>query len=606
VLKTKPPLLLTLGAAVLFIGGGALAFWFTSRRGPLSEALPQGADAIPDDALLVLSLSSDEAQWRRLRQFGSEDSQAQVDQFLVEWRDRLLTDNNLDFTQDVKPWVGAEITLAVLPDTSVTGDTPLPIPDPEVAFGSNLVMVVPINNPAQAKTRLGERLEKADDVEENPYRGVLIQTVVGDDTSFYAAVLNPETALLSPKLPLLQRAIDAFKGNNSLADQAEFRKAFEQLDDSNALGRFYVNVPAAIQTLANATEPPLPMNRLEAFLTPRGLAGVVQVEPRGVHLQSISWLEDEAQSLPTGNPADQMPQRLPADSLLMTSGGNFPTFWEAFEQKEQLSALLPLDANELTAGLQSATGLSLAEDFLPWMDGEFAVGILTPPAEPAATDGEDEGEATPPLPNPALVLMVEASDREAATATFDRLGEVLETRYRFAQTLEDIGGVEVTQWAGPFDTLMFSYGWLEGDVAFFAVGQGIVDAFVPSPNRSLATANLFQATTGQAPRPNNGHFFVSLTGIAAAQNSLLLPPLPEDGLINSEVIEAIGVTATVLSSRQVQYDITAALRRGTRPSPLPEANITPAPTESPAPDAETPPPAEDAETAPTDAETDTL
>jgi hypothetical protein len=598
VLKKKPPLLLTLGAALLFVGGGALAFWFTSRRGPLSEALPQGADAIPQDALLVLSLSSDEAQWRRLRQFGSEATQEQFDQFLVEWRDRLLTDNNLNFSQDVKPWVGPEITLAVLPDAVSPTDQPLPIPTPESALTSNLVVVVPINNATQAKSRLGERLEEAPDMEENPYRGVMIQKIEGaNDSSLYAAVLNPETALLSPQLSLLKRSIDTFKGGSSLADKPEFRKAFEQLAGGTALGRFYVNVPAAVQAVSNASEPPLPMNRLEALLTPRGLAGVMEIETRGVHLQSISWLEEESKSFPTGNPADQMPQRLPADTLLMVSGGNFQKFWEAFKTGDQLSALLPFQGNELEAGLQSATGLSLDEDFLPWMSGEFGVSILTPPeTAPAAATDEAGPEAAPPLPNPALALMVETSDREAATETFAQLGEVLTTRYRFAESSEEISGVEVTTWTSPFDSLAFSYGWLEGDIAFLTVGQGVTGLLVPTPGRSLAESSLFQLTTGSAPRPNNGHFFVSLTDISKAQDSLLLPPLPEDGLINSEVIEAVGVTATVLTNRQVQYDITAALRRGERPAPLPEPTITPTPAASPTPEAE--------ET-PAEAETDT-
>jgi hypothetical protein len=84
--------------------------------------------------------------------------------------------------------------------------------------------------------------------------------------------------------------------------------------------------------------------------------------------------------------------------------------------------------------------------------------------------------------------------------------------------------------------------------------------------------------------------------MAEVENSLLLPPLPQAGLLGAEAIEAIGVTATVLGDRQVRYDITAALKRGDRPGPLggstetptpaPAAPSTPAP--SPAPEASPP------------------
>ena len=53
---------------------------------------------------------------------------------------------------------------------------------------------------------------------------------------------------------------------------------------------------------------------------------------------------------------------------------------------------------------------------------------------------------------------------------------------------------------------------------------------------------------------------------------LLLPPLPEDGLITSDAIEAIGVTATPLADRQMRYDLFIALSRGDFPGPLPELN----------------------------------
>ena len=203
--------------------------------------------------------------------------------------------------------------------------------------------------------------------------------------------------------------------------------------------------------------------------------------------------------------------------------------------------------------------------------------MLTPPKPPGDA-------AAPPLPNPALVLMVKTNNREAATATFEQLDAVMENRYRFAVDAVDIGGIPVTRWTAPFDSLVMAYGWLEGDIAFFTVGEGIAELIAPSPGRSLGENALFQTTTGEAPRPNNGHFFANLEALVTVQNSLLLPPLPQEGLLSSEAIEALGVTATVLSDRQVRYDITVALKRGDRPGPLLTPNAAPngAPNGAPA------------------------
>ncbi|MEA5447005.1 DUF3352 domain-containing protein [Leptolyngbya sp. CCNP1308] len=586
-LQKKPPLLLTLGAALLFIGGGALTFWATSRRGQLAKTLPAGANAIPANALAVVALSSDEAQWRRLRQFGTETTQAQFDQLLVQWRDRLLAEQDLNFARDIQPWVGPEITLAVLPVETGPSDLPPSLPAPELALASNLVVVIPIADANRAQADLGDRLGKAEAVEDAPYRGVTLQQIDGEaDTPLYAAVLDAETAVLSPQLTLLKRAIDTYKGGESLVNRPEVGKAFEQVTETQPLARFYVDVPALAQTVAAAADPPIAPDRLRAFQTPRGLVGAIALQSRGVALEGISWLEPGSQTFATGNNADQMPQRLPTGALIAVSGGDFQQFWEDFEAGEQLSALLPVQANDLALGLQTATGLSLQENLLPWMAGEFALGVLNPP--PAA--GEDNA---PPLPNPALVLMVKTNDREAATATFEQLDAVMESRYRFAIETTELGGVPVTRWTSPFDSLVMAHGWLDGDIAFFTLGQGIAEQVAPAPNRSLGENALFQTTTGNAPRPNNGHFFINLEALTGVENNLLLPPLPQDGLLSSEAIEAIGVTATVLSDRQVRYDITAALKRGDRPGPLPGAgseDSEPAPEASPepAPEADSP------------------
>ncbi|MFM7323850.1 MAG: DUF3352 domain-containing protein, partial [Nodosilinea sp.] len=175
------------------------------------------------------------------------------------------------------------------------------------------------------------------------------------------------------------------------------------------------------------------------------------------------------------------------------------------------------------------------------------------------------------------VLMVKTSDRTAATSTLTRLDEVIANRYRFTVDAVDLGGVAVTRWSAPFDSLTLAHGWLAGDILFFTAGQGIAELVAPQPGRSLAQTTAFQATTGDAPRPNNGHFFIDLADLAKAENQLLLPPLPREGLFSVAGLEAMGVTATVLSDRQVRYDVTLNLKRGDRsPNPVdPQAGPSP-------------------------------
>lgn len=620
-LKNKPPLLLTVGAALLLVGGGALAYWGFSRRDTLAKNLPVGARAIPEEAILAVSFSTDEAEWLKLRQFGTPETQARFDQFLAQWRDRLFTASDLNFQTDIAPWVGPEVTLAILP---APGEASLPsepnaLPLPEDA--ANALLILPIEDPLKAQALLGERIapppkttapetagpEKTEPGTAGPekagqekagqekagheYKGIAIQEFQRPDkATLYGAVLGTDMILVGNQLTTLEKAIDAHKGATSLADTPGLGKAFETLNSSASFLRFYVNVPSAVQTLAENAQPAIPAPGLKRLQIQRGLAGAVFLETRGVRMQGVSWLAAGTDTtFSATNQAGQLPQKLPEDTLLMLSGGNFQQFWQGYPQGPNLGGLVPFDPNNLAVGLQATTGLDMETDLLPWMAGEFALGILAPPAKSAANA---PGTAGAKLPNPAMVLLFQASDRPAAETALAHLDEVMKTRYQFQVTSGEIDGVKATQWVSPFAALTMSHGWLEGDVVFFTLGEGVTRAIAPTPRQTLTQNDLFQLTTGQAPRPNNGHFFLDLKGLTEVEGSLLLPPLPENGMVASKAIEAIGITATVLDERQVRYDIFTALARGNRPGELPPAPSTsPPPQAQPTPSPAPPPPA---------------
>jgi hypothetical protein len=575
-LNRKPSLLWALASTVVLLGVGGLTFWLVSRRPLNNQALPVGANAIPADALAVVTLSSDTNQWQRLRQFGHVSSRDQFDQVVGQWRDRLVTQSGLDFVKDVQPWLGEEVTLALLPDKNPAplAEPPAALALPERLASSPWIALISIKDGDGAQVKLADRLVPVQSPDASPYRGITVQQIGTDpDQLLYVAVLNADLALVSARVDLVKRGIDSWRIGQSLASRPGFARAFEQLPEANPLVRLYLDVPMAVTALSQAVEPPLAPNRLQALQSPRSLAGTLSLKNQKLHLQALSWLDQGSPGFITGNRADQMPQRLPANSLLMLSMGDFQQFWQDFKAGQQLSALFPFRPEDLSLTLQSTTGLSLEEDLLPWMAGEFALAVLAPPRQT-----QPPGDV--PLPNPALVLMVKSSDRTAATSTLARLDEVIANRYRFAVDTVDLGGVAVTRWTAPFDSLSLAHGWLAGDVVFLTAGQGIAELVAPRPSRSLAQMSAFQTTTGDAPRPNNGHFFVDLAGLAKADNQLLLPPLPSQGLFSVAGLEAMGVTATVLSDRQVRYDITLNLKRGDR-SPNPTAPQLPPPVPQP-------------------------
>jgi len=565
----KPPLLFTLGTVVLLIGGGLIAYWLLSRRSPVSQAMPAGSQVIPESALMVATLPTAGGPWRQLRQFGTAATQERFDQWLLQGQQRLWGQQPPAFSRDLPAWVGPEITVALLPAAADTNGSDGGLPPFQPA---QPLVVVPIADAVAAQAWLAERPDLTDDSASRDYRGVTITPIPRPQGSpLFAAVLAPDWVVLSPDDVALEQVIDTTQGSRSLVQRSGYNSAFQQVAAPATFGRLYLDMAAVAQQIALTAQPPLPPAQWQALQAPRGLAAVLSLEPQGLRLQGMSWLPPNSdQTYASQNSPARLPQQLPAETLMMVSGGNLEQFWQDLSQGLQLGALLPLNPEDLKAGLQASTGLSLETDLLPWMQGEFALAVLAPPAPSTAPDDTDDtDEEAIPLPSPNLAALVEVSDREAAERAFERLDQVMINRYRFQVDSLDLSDQPVTRWTTPYQSLQMNHGWLADSVAFFTVGAGVAETLLPTPEVSLAATEPFERAFRQSPQVNNGHFFVDFERLRQSSDNLLLPSLPADGLIGSGAIQAIGVTATVASPRRIRYDLYVGLERGPRPGPLP-------------------------------------
>ncbi len=565
VFKKKPPLIITVGTALLLIATGTLAYVGIRWRLERARGMPAGARAIPAAAVAAVTLTTDTEAWQSLRQFGTPETQTAFDQRLATWRDLWLQRYGLSFSEDIAPWVGPEVTLAWIPETTTDAAGQ---PTDIVLGEQGRIALLPIEDPEAAQIS-AESLPFADDGRSQiEYRGVQLTQFapLSDDAnqSVFVGLLGTRLILIAEDQGVAQKAIDAYKGGKTLADASGYRRSFEQIGIPQAFGKLYINVPAAIQLLAQSSQPALPPAIIDNFRDSRGLVATITLETQGIQFRGTSWLgpDSDIEYADVNVPA-QLPQYLPRDTLLMASGGNFQEFWQDLDAQRNWGALTALSPDNLALALQGSTGLTLEEDLLPWMGGEFAVALV-PPQSPAS------GEATP-LPNPGLVTMMQVSDRPAAERTFLQLDEVVENRYRFTIQEAPAGDVEMVRWTSPFESTTLSRGWLDSSIAFLTVGRDTEDAIVPKPRRSLARSPLFQLTTGDAPYLNSGHFYINLDALSQQSDNLFVPTLPIENQGVLRAIEALGVTASVMDPQRLRYDLYLVLKRGNRPGPLPSA-----------------------------------
>ncbi|WP_448563510.1 DUF3352 domain-containing protein [Trichothermofontia sp.] len=545
--KKQPPLILTLGTPLLLIVGGVVAYWTLTYRQANLAAVPVGASVIPRSAPLTLTLSTDPAQWEPLQKFGTPRSRALVQDALQQWRDRWLTHNGYTYERDIQPWLGDAFTLAILPRTApVLSSTQAQASSP-YAF----LLVLPIADPALAKQILSKPQAPAGRAwVERAYRGFAIFETPGDPAQTLSlTVLDNRYGVLTTDPKVTEQAIDAYRGDNVLTTPG-YRRAFASIEVERPLAQLYLNVPAAATLSLSQAPKSLPSQALTQLQQQQGIAVNAQWRENGIALQGVSWLKpDSSFKNRVANTASKMADRLPDSTFMMFTGGNLQHLWQDYTQSAEANPNSPINPDSLRVGVKSLTGMDLEQDWLRWMDGEFAVALL----KPSATDR--------PQFAAGLTFMVQASDRRAAETALQTLDRFVQERYRFKVEPVEINRQPVTQWSPPLAVshLTVTHGWLEGNTVFLTIGPAIAEQFVPRPRQPLSRSEPYRATVPMQLNPNNGHFYLDLS---QPLHSRLLP-LPSDRQPLLESIQAIGVTAAVNDQRTTRYDVFVKLKRGT-------------------------------------------
>jgi hypothetical protein len=577
-----------LGTAIAFLTGGIVAYgWLTLRNQSQVAALPSGAEVVPQDALLTLSLSTDEAQWQQLRQFGTPDSQKAFDQWLAQWRDRLFSASGYNYQRDIAPWVGGEVMIAFLPDVVIPTTQPEPSatesptlpPVPSLdatTTPKTAIAIFPIVDPIQAQQIFAKRNEDAAPDTTQTYEGIDIHTIPIGDQTYAAGVIDRRFLVVATSVPVLQRAIDTYQNKTSLVDIPSYRESATWLTADQPFLRTYINIPAIRASTETATNTPIPPQSLNPLQDQQGLAATMSLDPDGVSIQAVSWLDaDQGKSLEGSNQVSQMPTLLPDSTLVVVSGTQLQQLWESYSDTAAANTDASpslLSPQNLRQGVQLATGLDLDTDFMPWMTGQFAVALVPIP-DPDVIGGNSAG----------LVFLADVGNRNAAEETLTKLEAAMTSRYQFNVEEGAIADQAVTQWTSNLSGLTATRGWLGNNVAFLAIRSAVVEALLPLPKPSLAESPLFQAAMSQAPTSNTGFFFVNVEQLLNDESTLTIPGLPPDQKSSLTAVQALGVATSIANPATLRYDIRVILRQGNHPGALPEAtdSVEPTPTDSP-------------------------
>lgn len=535
--KKPRSLLLTLGAAGLLIVGGGTAY-FLQRNA--AGTIPVGAEILPQEALLSVSVSTNPSQWRKLQEFGTSETQLAFQQSLSDLQTRYLTGNGFNYQEDIQPWVGDEATITFLPakQSSTLGTQ------------QSVVWVLPIENVEQAHQTLESKRSQGGKITERTYKGLKIQEVQGTSQGYSAAVLDRLLVLAStPKV--MDQVVDTYRGEASLASTPGYRAALGEINAYQPFARMYINLPAAASRAIAGSGRQISPETTARIQETQGLGSTVLLEADSIRFKSISWFKPNSKrKLPVENNAKDLPSRLPENTLMMASGSSFQQVWQEYVQGSESQLLVPFNPNQFQASVQAATGMNFAEDFVDWMDGEFALALLP-------SEGTSQGVG--------LVLMAQTSDRDRAERALTRLDSVMRDKFNLNVSESKVDKNALITWKVPPGLPVASHGWLD-NVAFLTLGAPIEGAIVPQPKAALTNAALFQAATRSDLNRHSGSFFVDMAQTQTLlDSSPLLPKLTPDLRKFATAIRAIGVTVAVKNARTTRYDVLVKLQRASDP-----------------------------------------
>lgn len=393
-------LLATAVLILLLIGAGG--FYWIWTNSPLSR-VAGGSVPTPEAAIFVSKQAPAMASWlvkpddlQALRQLQAPPSQRrQLRREFEQLQRSLLANTDLDYQRDLKPWLGDEITLAMM--------TPDLDRDAENGTQPGYLLALATQDGERSREFLDlfwqKRAVAGEELTFESYKGVRIiynksafSPTPDRSTSNSLNPFNPKgsnawvTATVGNRFVLfanhpkvLHQAIDNVQAPDlNLAASSQYQQAIDRLKGGE-LGLLFVNLPQLTAWLGSEIPRSIPQPS-------DNLAIALGLKSTGIFADAV-WLADENAPIAPALVSEPVAalRYVPQNSAVVASGRDLNRLWQ------QLSATFasnPLLA-ELTAQpldrLQSQWDIDLEEEIFSWADGEYALALL-PRAERKSAD----------------------------------------------------------------------------------------------------------------------------------------------------------------------------------------------------------------------------
>jgi len=541
----KPLIIIAIVAAVLLlccicIAATGLLVKYTDVLAflPFFGAKQSAAKIMPADTALFVSFDPDVRDSAGYKHLAEVYGDAFEDQETIEEvEDSLLDEYDISFEDDILPWLGPELGMALtdLDDLPEGGE-------PNVAF------VAESRDRGASDAfleKLRESLEDQDyEVDEETYEDVTyyVQEVESEweTPMVFGSVGNFVVLATDPSI--MEEIIDTHKGeSDSLASNEIYNELVGKLP-SDASAIFFYDMQDFADLAMEDTGVELSGDIADTLEAYKAFGIAISLDTEGIQLDFAVTLDPE--KMPSGLltteravTPDRILQRVPSSALGFVTSYIPSSYWENLQNYLEQTP----DAEEQLGDFEESTGLSL-DEMLGWITGELAIVIV---------EAETAGEYETPI---AGFSILEASDMEKAHSSLEDVAEVIEEMMYVEFEDEEIGDLEMQVIVDTYsDEIVAGYGFTDEHVIIGVTESGLETA-TNTDVEPITNDEVFQAVRAHLPSDNTGYMYVNVDKtwrlIYDTMSEYDQEYFDEDTRPYLEPIKAIGLAGTKLDPQQ--------------------------------------------------------
>lgn len=584
-MKTRPFFsILTAIILVLLLAGGAGAYWLATRTPVLAGfnaqlvsgevANPSGGMFISRQSPLVISLLANPDRLAAANLATIPASQRRAMQ--SKWRQleqALLAKSKLDYTRDIRPWLGDEITFAVtnvdLDRDDTNGQQPgyllaATVKDADKAQQS--LQAYWQKQAAGGKDLVFEQLSGVQFVYATSNQATLQKRTTSTDSlapfALTTAVVGDRFVLLANHPKVLRDAINNLQVPELSLDQSEvYQQSLQQLTEPH-VGMVFVHLPQLAAWLRQPEIGDLVDNKLNApsinaSSTFDSLVMAINLRD-GALLADTLLLAAPDKPLQPSQPQLTKPaqalQYVPATSPLVATGVDLSKLSAQLESGIGSYTSLAALIRQPIAQLEQQWDVDLFGQVLSWMQGEYALAKVS------------NGTATPDW----IVVTERSSETDAELAELDSLAQQQDVtigkfmlgdqpvsawiklsptalpgarsdRKRSSITVQaDVRGVHTTL----------------GNYEIFATSLDAISQAIEAAQQPVLAATNFDIVIDALPTPNDGYLYINGSSLQQVVNrnlatnpSTLVDLQPFLDEVNSLTLSSYGTTTNAYHSK---------------------------------------------------------